>query len=325
MLSAVLFLLAGSLVAGGLLASLSSRSKGRSLVDRAARLCLPGALLFVLILLAGCMGAMLFSHFSYVHLAPWIAYWRGWDLYYGPDHGPIFNAIYPPLAAFVCMTEYDAALPLPMAFPPLSMARLLGEVLSERGLTQLRIAETEKYAHVTFFFNGGNEECAPGEERILIPSPKEVRTYDEKPAMSAPEVTDAVVERLEGRLFDFIVLNFANCDMVGHTGLFDAAVSAVETVDRCLGRVLKAAAEGGYRAIVTADHGNAELMTDPVTGQPHTAHTTNPVPFILVDESLVGRRLRPGGCLADVAPTILELFGMEKPQEMEGVSLLEPL
>jgi len=230
----------------------------------------------------------------------------------------------PNLSSFVCLAEYDATLGLPVAFPPTVMDNLLGDVINDAGMKQLRIAETEKYAHVTFFFNGGEEHALSGEERILIPSPKDVNTYDEKPAMSAIEVTDRVIDTLAKKEYELIILNYANCDMVGHTGVYDAAVKAVESVDSCLGTLVKKVAETGYTLIMTSDHGNAEQMLDKKTGQPHTAHTTNPVPFVIVDEGLKGRKLRSGGKLADIAPTILELFGMEKPQEMDGVSLLEP-
>jgi 2,3-bisphosphoglycerate-independent phosphoglycerate mutase len=230
----------------------------------------------------------------------------------------------PRVSTFVCMTEYDATFDLPIAFPPVSLDKTLGKVVSDAGMKQLRIAETEKYAHVTFFFNGGEEEEYQGEERILIPSPKDVRTYDEKPSMSALEVTDIVVEKMDKKAFDLIILNYANCDMVGHTGIYPAAVNAVETVDACLGRLLETAKESGYRLLVTADHGNAEQMQDLRTGQPHTAHTTNPVPFILADDEMKGRQLRPAGILADLAPTILELFDMNKPEKMDGSSLILP-
>ena len=222
------------------------------------------------------------------------------------------------------MTEYNATFNLPVIFPPLPIDETIGGIISKAGMNQLRIAETEKYAHVTFFFSGGEECVYKGEERILVPSPKDVTTYDEKPSMSAPEVTDRVVEALEKRAFDFIVLNYANCDMVGHTGIFKAAVEAVETVDRCLGRLLKAAKVGNYCVLITADHGNAEQMIDLRTGQPHTAHTRNPVCFILADDNMKGRKLRTGGKLADISPTILDLFGMEIPEQMDGSSLLLP-
>lgn len=230
----------------------------------------------------------------------------------------------PELSSFVCMTSYDAAFNLPVAFSPSSMDSLLGQLISDAGMKQLRIAETEKYAHVTFFFNGGEDEPFEGEDRILVPSPKDVRTYDERPSMSAFEVTDRVVEKLNEKVYDLIVLNYANCDMVGHTGILPAAVEAVETVDTCLGRLIETAGQAGYSLLVTADHGNAEKMMDDSSGQPHTAHTTNPVPFVLVDDDMKGCNLRHGGKLADIAPTILDLLGMEKPGQMDGVSLIEP-
>jgi 2,3-bisphosphoglycerate-independent phosphoglycerate mutase len=226
----------------------------------------------------------------------------------------------PSLAAYACMTEYDESFGLPVAFAPENHDNILGEVISGAGLRQLRIAETEKYAHVTFFFNGGREAPFPGEERVLIPSPKDVATYDLKPAMSALAVTEAFVGRVEGGAYDFLVLNFANPDMVGHTGISPAAVAAMETVDACVGRVADAVLEAGGVLLLTADHGNCEQMADSL-GQPHTAHTANPVPFILVDPERPGTRLRPG-ILADIAPTVLQLMGLPKPSEMTGRSLL---
>ena len=216
---------------------------------------------------------------------------------------------------FVCMTEYDATIDVPVAFAPEKLTNTLGEVLAKHGLTQLRIAETEKYAHVTFFFNGGVETPNPGEDRCLIQSPR-VATYDLKPEMSAYAVTDAVIERIG--LYDVIILNYANCDMVGHTGIFDAAVQAVETVDACVGRVIDAVLENGGSAIITADHGTAEKMIAE-DGTPHTAHTTNPVPLILVADQVVGVR---DGKLSDIAPTMLELLGVPKPEEMTGESVV---
>ena len=216
---------------------------------------------------------------------------------------------------FVCMTEYDATIDAPVAFAPEEIRYTLGEVLSKYGLTQPRIAETEKYAHVTFFFNGGVETPNPGEDRCLIPSPK-VATYDLKPEMNAYEVTDAVIERVGS--YDVIILNYANCDMVGHTGIFDVAVQAVETVDTCVGRVIDAVLEVGGSAIITADHGNAEKMVAE-DGTPYTAHTTNPVPLILVTDQAVGVR---DGKLADIAPTMLEMLGVPKPAEMTGESVV---
>ena len=226
----------------------------------------------------------------------------------------------PALARYVCMTEYDETFRLPVVFPPETHRQLLGEVIADAGLRQLRIAETEKYAHVTFFFNGGREVPFSGEERVLIPSPKEVATYDQKPAMSAPEVTDKLVERIEKGGLDFIVLNYANPDMVGHTGILSAAIAAMETVDACVGRVVDAVLAAGGCLLVTSDHGNCEQMAD-ARGQAQTAHSANPVPCILVDPQRRGQSLREG-ILADLAPTVLELMGLPQPAEMTGRSLL---
>jgi 2,3-bisphosphoglycerate-independent phosphoglycerate mutase len=226
-------------------------------------------------------------------------------------------------ACFVCFTEYDAEFGLPVAFPTLVPRKGIGELLARRHLTQLRIAETEKYAHVTFFFNGGLEMPFPGEERVLIPSPRDVATYDHKPEMSAAAVTEEVVRRVQEGDYAFVLLNFANPDMVGHTGVFDAAVKAVETVDRGLEKICEAVLARGGQLLVTADHGNCELMLDPATGKPHTAHTTNPVPLWWVTSDSGGRQLRDGG-LADVAPTLLELLEIPVPEEMTGRSLLTP-
>ncbi len=220
---------------------------------------------------------------------------------------------------YVCMTQYDATMPnVTVAFHPQSLANTFGQYISDKGLTQLRIAETEKYAHVTFFFNGGVETVYPGEDRVLIPSPK-VATYDLQPPMSAPEVTDAVVEKIESDKYDVIVLNFANCDMVGHTGVFAAAVEAVETVDTGVGRVVEAVNKLGGVCLITADHGNADQMYEP-DGSPFTAHTTNPVPFIVT--GLPEAKLRETGCLADIAPTMLKLLKLPQPEEMTGKSLI---
>jgi len=221
---------------------------------------------------------------------------------------------------FVCMTQYEESIPAPVAFPAEYLSDTLGEVVSRAGLRQLRIAETEKYAHVTFFFNGGREEASPGEDRVLIPSPK-VATYDLKPEMSAFEVTDAVVEKIDEGAYDLIVLNYANSDMVGHTGIFDAAVKAVEAVDECVGRVVNEVLARGGAVLLTADHGNAEQMENEATGQHHTAHTTNPVPFVLIRDG-DRARLRGGGILADVAPTVLDLLGLPAPAAMTGTSLI---
>ena len=233
-----------------------------------------------------------------------------------PEFSGFTRQLFP--LTFVCTTEYDASMPnVEVAFPRQSVVNGLGEYLSRMGMTQLRIAETEKYAHVTFFFNGGVETVFPGEDRCLIPSPK-VATYDLQPEMSAPAVCEECVKRIESGAYDVIVLNFANCDMVGHTGVFDAAVKAVETVDTCVGKVVEATRRQGGIAMVTADHGNAEVMKQ-ADGSPMTAHTTNPVPFILVG---AGSELRQGGCLADIAPTILDVLGLNQPEEMTGKTLI---
>ncbi len=226
----------------------------------------------------------------------------------------------PRLASYVCLTEYDETFTLPIAFATESYPDILVDVIAAAGLKQLRIAETEKYAHVTFFFNGGVEQAWPGEERVLIPSPKDVATYDQKPAMSALAVTDEVLERVASGKYQFIVLNYANCDMVGHTGVLAAAIEAVETVDTCLGRVVDAVVAAGGALLITADHGNCEQMVD-AGGQSHTAHTSNQVPLILVDPHRVGQPLADG-ILADLAPTVIELLGLRQPPAMTGRSLL---
>jgi len=218
---------------------------------------------------------------------------------------------------FVCMTQYDVTIPAPVAFPPQHLNNILGEVISAAGLKQLRIAETEKYAHVTFFFNGGVEEPFPGEDRLLIPSPK-VATYDLKPEMSAYEVTVAVLDLLDR--YDFIVLNYANPDMVGHTGVLEACIAAIKAVDECIGKIAAAMKERRAPLLITGDHGNAEEMLEP-DGGPHTAHTTNPVPFVLVDDSHREVSLREGS-LRDIAPTVLDILGLAKPAEMTGESLI---
>ena len=220
---------------------------------------------------------------------------------------------------YVCMTQYDATMPnVDIAFRPESLDNTFGEYLSSLGKTQLRIAETEKYAHVTFFFNGGVEKTFPGEDRVLVPSPK-VATYDLQPEMSAPEVTDKVVERILSGKYDAVILNFANCDMVGHTGVFEAAVKAVETVDTCVGRVVDAVAQMGGAMLITADHGNADKMYEP-DGSPFTAHTTNPVPFIVMGYPC---ELREGGRLCDIAPTMLKIMGLPQPKDMTGESIIK--
>ena len=228
---------------------------------------------------------------------------------------------WPKLAGYVCLTEYDATFGLPIAFASSELTNILGGVLAKNGLKQLRIAETEKYAHVTFFFNGGVETPFPGEDRALIPSPQEVATYDLKPEMSAFQVTDKLLRLLDQDLYDVVILNFANCDMVGHTGIEAAAIRAVEAVDACAGRIVARVQELGGAVLITADHGNAEQMQDE-NGEPFTAHTTNPVWLVLVDDSRKDATLREGGRLADIAPTILRMLGIDQPREMTGASLL---
>ena len=229
-----------------------------------------------------------------------------------------------PTVKLVTMTRYEQTLPFPAAFEPMVLSRIMAEVLAERGMTQFRTAETEKYAHVTYFFNGGYEPPYKGEERLLVPSQK-VATYDLMPEMSAPGVTDVLCKAIADRQHDFILCNYANGDMVGHSGVLSAAVKAVETVDTCLARVLPTADTAGATVLVTADHGNCELMIDPATGGPHTAHTTNPVPFVIVGgkDGAGTNQLRGGGSLRDVGPTILQLLGIEPPKEMTGRDLRE--
>ena len=222
---------------------------------------------------------------------------------------------------YVCMAQYDESMPnVTVAYPPEHLTMTMGEYLSVNGKTQLRIAETQKYAHVTFFFNGGEEKQFPGEDRILVPSP-DVPTFDIKPEMSAYEVTDKVVEAINSDKYDVIILNFANCDMVGHTGVMSAAIKAVEAVDTCLGRVVDLLVAKGGKAIVTADHGNADQMINYETGEPFTPHTTNPVPAIVIDPACPKHELRTGGRLSDLCPTLLKLMGMPQPREMTGESL----
>lgn len=224
----------------------------------------------------------------------------------------------PKLVEFVSLTQYEKGLRTTAAFPPVSLENTLGAYISALGLKQLRIAETEKYAHVTFFFNGGEETPAPGEDRILVQSPK-VATYDLQPQMSAPEMTDKLVAAIHSGKYDLIVSNYANADMVGHSGDIAATVKAIEALDACIGRVAEALLEVGGELVVTADHGNAEQMSDPETGQAHTAHTTNPVPLLYVGRKA---RIAEGGALADIAPTLLGLMGLAKPAEMTGRSLI---
>ncbi len=229
------------------------------------------------------------------------------------------NGFFP--LTYVCMAQYDATMPnVTVAYPPESLTMTFGEYVSKCGKTQLRIAETQKYAHVTFFFNGGEEKTFPGEDRILIPSP-DVATFDMKPEMSAYEVTEAVLKEIEADKYDAIILNFANCDMVGHTGVMDAAIAAVKAVDECVGKVVDAIVAKGGKAIITADHGNADQMLDRVVGGAFTAHTTNPVPVIVIDPSKPKQALKTGGKLCNLAPTLLEMMGLEVPAEMNEGSL----
>jgi 2,3-bisphosphoglycerate-independent phosphoglycerate mutase len=220
------------------------------------------------------------------------------------------------------MTRYDKNFSLPVVIPPESLDNILADVMAQMKLRNLRVAETEKYAHVTYFFNGGVEQPFPGEDRVLVPSPK-VATYDLKPEMSAGGIADAVVKAVSDGTFDVIIVNFANADMVGHSGKIEPTVKAVETVDACLGRIEPAVRARGGAMLITADHGNAELMIDPATGGPHTAHTTNPVPFIVVSDNSKHFTLKPNGSLRDISPTILGMLGLEEPKEMTGHDLRE--
>ena len=230
--------------------------------------------------------------------------------------------ICPKLCGYVCLTQYDEAFSLPVAFAPVNLKDILGEIISRAGLRQLRIAETEKYAHVTYFFNGGEEKPFPLEDRCMVPSPRDVATYDLKPEMSARILTGQLLARLEETRYDLVVLNFANMDMVGHSGILDAAIQACETVDECVGKIVEKVQSLGGFAIITADHGNAETMAE-ADGSPHTAHTLNPVPLILVDSLRSDVILKPG-VLGDIAPTILDIMKIEKPELMTGQSLIEP-
>jgi 2,3-bisphosphoglycerate-independent phosphoglycerate mutase len=225
------------------------------------------------------------------------------------------------LYAFATMTRYDEKFSLPVIFPPLKLKNILGEVVAKKGFSQLRIAETEKYAHVTYFFNGGEEKVFEGEERVLIPSPRDVATYDKKPEMSAYEVTDQVIKRIKSNKYGLIVLNFANPDMVGHTGNLKAAIKAVETVDECVGKVVDAMLKAKGIVMITGDHGNCEEMFDD-RHHPHTAHTTRLVPYVLIGEGLEKAKLKNGCALCDCAPTILDLMSIPKPKEMTGTSLI---
>src|SRR6266536_1662069 len=221
---------------------------------------------------------------------------------------------------YVCMTRYDKNFSLPVVIPPESMANILANVMGGLNMRNLRVAETEKYAHVTYFFNGGVEQPFPGEERVLVPSPK-VATYDLKPEMSAAGVAEAVVKAMNDSAFDVMIVNFANADMVGHSGKIEPTIKAVETVDACLGEIEKAVRAKGGAMLITADHGNAEMMIDPATGGPHTAHTTNPVPFIVVAENSKQFTFRSGGSLRDISPTILGMLGLPEPKDMTGKDL----
>src|ERR1700719_1615087 len=221
---------------------------------------------------------------------------------------------------YVCMTGYDKHFSLPVVIPPESMANILANVMGGMKMRNLRVAETEKYAHVTYFFNGGVEQPFPGEERVMVQSPK-VATYDLKPEMSAGGIADAIVKATEEGTFDVIIVNFANADMVGHSGKIEPMIKAVETVDACLGRIESAIRAKGGAMLITADHGNAELMIDPATGGPHTAHTTNPVPFIVVSENAKQFTLKPNGSLRDISPTVLGMLGADEPKEMTGADL----
>jgi 2,3-bisphosphoglycerate-independent phosphoglycerate mutase len=221
---------------------------------------------------------------------------------------------------YVCMTQYDKNFSLPVVIPPESMSNLLANVMAQTNMRNLRVAETEKYAHVTYFFNGGVEQPFPGEDRVLVPSPK-VATYDLKPEMSAAGIADAVVKATNDGTFDVVIVNFANADMVGHSGKIEPTVKAVETVDACLAQIESAVRAKGGAMLITADHGNAEMMIDPVTGGPHTAHTLNPVPFIVLAENSKHFTLKPNGSLRDISPTILGMLGLDEPKEMTGQDL----
>jgi 2,3-bisphosphoglycerate-independent phosphoglycerate mutase len=228
----------------------------------------------------------------------------------------------PPFAGrYACMTTYDGSFGLPIAFPKETYPNIFPEIIARAGMTQFRCAETEKYAHVTYFFNGGREAPFEGEDRKMLPSPKEVATYDQKPEMSAAAVAQSTTEAIRTGKYDFVLVNFANPDMVGHTGMLDAAIHAVESVDAGVGQIVEAARALGGAVFITADHGNCELMKDPATGQPHTAHTLNPVPLIYVNDADAGAHLRGGGRICDVAPTMLQLLGLPQPAEMTGASL----
>jgi 2,3-bisphosphoglycerate-independent phosphoglycerate mutase len=235
------------------------------------------------------------------------------------DFSGFERAVVPQLSTFVMATEYEANIQVPCAYPPENLVNSLGEYLAANNKQQLRIAETEKYAHVTFFFSGGRETLYPGEERLLIPSP-DVSTYDQMPEMSAPEVTEKLVEAIGSGKFDTIICNYANCDQVGHTGDFTASIKAVEAVDSCLAKVLDAVTQAGGELLITADHGNVEEMFDESNNQPHTQHTTLPVPLVYAGHRQLS--LDSDGSLADIAPTMLALMGLQQPAEMTGRSLV---
>jgi 2,3-bisphosphoglycerate-independent phosphoglycerate mutase len=224
---------------------------------------------------------------------------------------------------YVCMTQYDGKYTLPFVVPPESLDNILANIMGQANMRNLRVAETEKYAHVTYFFNGGVEKPFPGEDRLLVQSPK-VATYDLKPEMSAQGIADGVVRSINDTAFDVIIMNFANADMVGHSGKLEPTIKAVETVDACLGQIYSAVRQHGGAMLITADHGNAEMMKDPITGGPHTYHTTNPVPFIVVGEDAAKFTLRPDGALQDISPTVLNILNIPQPKEMTGHSLLVP-
>ena len=233
----------------------------------------------------------------------------------GFERKKVLNNLY-----FVCMKQYDETYPLPVAFEPETMTNILGDVLDANNIKQFRTAETDKYAHITFFFNGGSEVCGKLETRALVPSPK-VATYDLQPEMSAPQVCENVLKALDNPEYGFILVNFANPDMVGHTGVFEAAVKAIETVDTCIGKIAQKALENDVVMLLTADHGNAEKMFDETTNGPHTAHTTNPVPFIIIDKNKYN--LRETGALCDIAPTVLQIMNIDKPEEMSGKGMIK--
>jgi 2,3-bisphosphoglycerate-independent phosphoglycerate mutase len=239
-----------------------------------------------------------------------------------PDFDEFARAHAPFEGRYACMTSYDSKFGLPVAFPKETYANIFPEIVANAGLKQFRCAETEKYAHVTYFFNGGREEPFAGEDRKMLPSPKDVATYDLKPEMSAAGVADAVTDAVESGKYDFVLVNFANPDMVGHTGVLGAAIQAIEVVDAGVGKIVNAVRAAGGAVLITADHGNCELMKDPASGQPHTSHTLNPVPLVYVNDADRGAHLNAGGRLCDIAPTMLDVLGLAQPADMTGHSLL---